>query len=40
MIVLNVDTQKILTFDLHNNGKLIANKLGEEYLLALAFIPT
>jgi hypothetical protein len=40
MIVLNVDTQKILTFNLHNNGKLLAKKLEEEYLLALAFIPT
>ncbi|CAF1368444.1 unnamed protein product [Rotaria sordida] len=40
MIVLNSETQKILTFDLNKNGKLISNKLAEEYLLALAFIPT
>ncbi|CAF5110814.1 unnamed protein product [Rotaria sp. Silwood1] len=39
MIILNVETQKILTFDLNNNGKLIANKPAEEYLNALAFIP-
>ena len=39
MIVLNVDTQKILTFDLNQNGKLISNNLGEEYLNSLAFIP-
>ncbi|CAF5023762.1 unnamed protein product [Rotaria sp. Silwood1] len=40
MIVLNSETQKILTFDLNNNGKLISNKLGKEYLCSLAFIPT
>jgi hypothetical protein len=39
MIVLNSETQKILTFDLNNNGKLISNKPGEEYLCSLAFIP-
>lgn len=39
MIVLNVDTQKILTFDLNNNGTLISNKPGIEYLNSLAFIP-
>ncbi|CAF4198779.1 unnamed protein product, partial [Rotaria sordida] len=40
MIVLNIETQKILTFDLNKNGKLISNKLAEEYLCSLAFIPT
>lgn len=39
MIVLNIETQKILTFDLNNNGKLISNKPGLEYLSSLAFIP-
>ncbi|CAF1036291.1 unnamed protein product [Adineta steineri] len=39
MIILNSETQQILTFDLNNNGKLISNKPGEEYLSSLAFIP-
>jgi hypothetical protein len=39
IIVLNIETQKILTFDLNNNGKLILNKPGKEYLCSLAFIP-
>ena len=39
MIVLNVDTQKVLTFDLNKDGKLISNKLGKEYLNSLVFIP-
>ncbi|CAF1593435.1 unnamed protein product [Rotaria sp. Silwood1] len=40
MIVLNIDTQKVLTFDLNNHGKLISNKLGQEYLSSWAFVPT
>ncbi|CAF1057428.1 unnamed protein product [Adineta steineri] len=37
--VATTKTQQILTFDLNNNGKLISNKPGEEYLSSLAFIP-
>jgi len=39
MLILNSNTQNIVTFDLNNSGKVIANKQGAEYFDSLAFIP-
>jgi len=39
MIILRLDTQNILTFDLNNNGKLIANNSAQEYINSWAFVP-
>lgn len=39
MIVLSLDKQNIVTFDLINNGTIIANKPAEAYLDAFAFVP-
>jgi len=39
MIVEKLDTQKIVTFDLNNNGKIIANNPADSYLDAFAFVP-
>jgi DNA-binding beta-propeller fold protein YncE len=39
MIVQKLNTQNILTFDLNNNGKIIANNPAEDYLDAFAFVP-
>ncbi|UJR06927.1 hypothetical protein I4U23_011216 [Adineta vaga] len=39
MIVEKLDTQKIVTFDLINGGKIVANSSAEDYLDAIAFVP-
>ncbi|CAF1363395.1 unnamed protein product [Adineta ricciae] len=39
MIVKGLDDQNIVTFDLSNNAKVIANKPAESYLDAFAFAP-
>ncbi|CAF0721327.1 unnamed protein product [Adineta steineri] len=38
MIVEGLDNQNIVTFDLNNNGKIIANNPAEAYLDAFAFV--
>ncbi|CAF1261294.1 unnamed protein product [Adineta ricciae] len=39
MIVKNLNTQKIVTFDLTNHGKIVASNPAESYLDAFAFVP-
>lgn len=38
-MIVSPENQKVVTFDLYNNGTVISNKLGEEYLDSLAFVP-
>lgn len=38
-MIVSPENQKVVTFDLNNNGTVISNKLGEEYLDSLAFVP-
>ena len=39
MIVESLNKQNIVTFDLNNNGKIIANNPAQNYLDAFAFVP-
>ncbi|CAF0961114.1 unnamed protein product [Rotaria sordida] len=39
MIVEGLDKQNIVTFDLSNNAKIIANKPAQDYLDSFAFVP-
>lgn len=39
MIVESLDKQNIVTFDLTNNAKIIANNSAQEYLDSFAFVP-